>query len=141
MNPRTKKTSNKLTSESTSPEPKSQKKHTVFKVRTHQGTKFLKEYISSVPNDNTRFICKLCKEKYKKNYNGFCENLKTHLQNNASHLKTLITDKLVKDNNKAINHLIKQSEPELQSNLMEEEEENCVEEKKNISKTRYLSNN
>lgn len=139
---------NKLNQVGSSEEPnegelKTQKKHTTFKVKTHQGTKFLKTYIVPAPQDKTRFNCKLCKERYNKNYSGFCENLKVHLQNNSSHLKTLATDKLIKDNQNAIRYLEKQKESISPSRIMEEEEEEDAEKEAdtNIKKSRIKDQN
>lgn len=61
---------------------KTAKQHTKFKESLHRGTEYLKGAIQSDPNNPTRFICIECQLNIKKDYSGFCENLKGHLKHN-----------------------------------------------------------
>ena len=72
-------------------ESKTQKKqgkaHPKFDPNTQQGTPYLKSYIRPDAIDNSRYICILCRDRFNKNFCGFVDNLKGHLDS-AQHAKT-----------------------------------------------------
>ena len=78
---------NKTTSPQKSPS-QIDKGHTKFKASFHQGTPYLKRIIQADPIQKSRFQCIACKGKKLQPFDGFCENLKVHLQS-KNHSKTI----------------------------------------------------
>ena len=97
MNPRRK-------TKDPSEEKRLSKPHTVFREKIQRGTPYLFKNIICHPENNLRFICLACKEAKKKNYEGYCENLRIHLMNKA-HEDTLKTEELKKECQQSIKFL------------------------------------
>jgi len=95
---------------------KSLKKHTLFKPEYHQGTPFLKKYITSAVDENgeiTRFVCSLCTGQ------GYCENLRNHIRIANIHLQKLTSSELKQENEQALKHLDKNSKSDSEVEFIE----------------------
>jgi len=97
------------------------KGHTKFKPKIHQGTDYLSIIIEPHPEDEYRFICKVCKENFGKHYEGYCENLKGHLSN-KQHTNTLKTPQENEKNLSSIKHLDRNEHQSLGGGAQEEVE-------------------
>ena len=95
---------------STLPKSSTNKAHTKFKEKIHQGTPYLKEIIMPGEDDtNTKFICKACKNLYRKNFDGYCENLKVHMKTDQ-HKETLIPFEWLKSWKVSLKHVERMSQ-------------------------------
>ena len=60
--------------------PGKKKSRTKFKEQHHRGTPYFKQIIQKALSNSCRFLCLACKERFGKNYDGFCGKYKISLK-------------------------------------------------------------
>ena len=61
-------------------------------------------FVSEVNNCDVRFICCKCEKMYEKNYDGYCENIKSHLKSDH-HKETMIPLEVLNIYKASLRHL------------------------------------